>query len=85
MHRVNDQIRGGPEACKNNHLDSHSVSIRAAMHVPATDLQTSIKQREGAWFREERKSQTMPPRNVVRHGSQDQEYEGSRSLYINPT
>ncbi|XP_076448542.1 uncharacterized protein LOC143285192 [Babylonia areolata] len=79
--RVNEQIRGGPEAAKGVHLDSQSVSIRRALNVPAPDLQASIKQREGAWFREQRKYEPVPPRDVVRHDERSAAYQGSRSLY----
>ncbi|KAK7483671.1 hypothetical protein BaRGS_00025104 [Batillaria attramentaria] len=80
--RINDQIRGGPEASKHVHLDSNAVSIRSAMCAPAPTLQTSIKTREGAWFREQRKSETMPPEDVVKHDGKQKQYQGSRSLYI---
>ncbi|KAL8621147.1 hypothetical protein ACOMHN_004818 [Nucella lapillus] len=73
---VNEQIRGGP-AGRSIRLDS--VTMRSALHAPAPDLQASIKQREGAWFREERKYERMPPEDVVRHD--EQKYEGSLSLY----
>lgn len=84
--KINDQIRGGPEASKHV-LDTQSVSIRAAMAAPAPTLQTSIKTREGhtAWFRQHRQSERMPPQDVVKHDGKDQRYEGSRSLYINTT
>ncbi|KAK7102510.1 hypothetical protein V1264_020717 [Littorina saxatilis] len=83
--RVNDQIRGGPESHTNLHMDTNSISIQTAMHVPAANLESSIKPREGTWFREDRKAEATPPRDVVRHDWSQSEYEGSRSLYINPS
>ena len=57
------------------HLDMQSLEIAHARNVPATDLQTGNKIKQQAWKRNERKSESVPPTNVVRYSDTVPEYD----------
>ncbi|XP_062584795.1 uncharacterized protein LOC134246445 [Saccostrea cucullata] len=71
LDKVNEQIRGD----KNYHLDANAVEIAHARSVPAPDLQMANKVKEKAWTKDQRKSESVPPPNVVRYKDPVPEYD----------
>ncbi|XP_052096287.1 uncharacterized protein LOC127731471 [Mytilus californianus] len=57
------------------HLDLQSLELAHARNVPATDLQTGNKIKQQAWKRNERKSESVPPTDVVRYSDTVPEYD----------
>ena len=71
LDKVNEQIRGDTKY----NMDQNAVEIRHAINVPAQDLQASNKLREKAWRKGDRKSECVPPENVVRYQDPVPEYD----------
>lgn len=57
------------------HLDLQSMEIAHARNVPATDLQTGNKIKPQSWTREQRKSESVPPPDVVKYSDLVPEYD----------
>lgn len=57
------------------HLDMQSLEIKHARNVPVNDLQTGNKIQQKAWRREERKSESVPPPDVVKYSDRAPEYD----------
>lgn len=71
LDKVNEQIRGEQKY----HLDANAVEIAHARSVPAPDLQMANKVKEKAWTKEKRKSESVPPPDVVRYKDPVPEYD----------
>lgn len=57
------------------HLDLQSLGIAHARNVPATDLQTGNKIKQQSWTKEDRKSESVPPPDVVKYSDVVPEYD----------
>lgn len=66
------------------HLDLQSLEIQHARNVPVNDLQTGNKIQQKAWKREDRKSESVPPPDVVKYSDKSPEYdmESLRKLQV---
>jgi hypothetical protein len=51
------------------------MEIAHARNVPATDLQTGNKVKPQSWTREQRKSESVPPPDVVKYSDLVPEYD----------
>lgn len=71
LEKVNEQIRGD----QNYHMDANAVEIAHARSVPVPDLQMANKVKEKAWTKDQRKSEGVPPPDVVRYKDPVPEYD----------
>lgn len=71
LDKVNEQIRGD----QHYHMDANAVEIAHARTVPVPDLQMANKVKEKAWTKKERKSERVPPPDVVRYKDPVPEYD----------
>ncbi|XP_067684663.1 uncharacterized protein [Haliotis asinina] len=57
-------------------IDNQTVAMVHARSVPATELQVSNKLRTQAWSRSNRKAESVPPPDVIRHDTRLSDYTG---------